>query len=204
MTTIMLFTAAENAINKVISDFQANLERFWNERDLHWSLFHYLKLEQVIEEAYPTQLIRAEFPTLKVFPGNKPARGHYDLVILDTESYFKPEAQKMKAQAPWQEYLESLKISVVIEIKLWLNRFRSDRMVERIDWDIQKLTDTPNKIYNAYFLNFVQFNFKARQYIQFYQQLREHLSDGKRKHPNLNILCVPSDSRVQNNGANWL
>lgn len=204
MTTIMLFTAVENAITKVISDFQANLERFWNERDLHWSLFHYLKLEQVIKEAYPTQSIRAEFPTLKVFPGNKPARGHYDLVILDTDSYFKPEVQKMEAQAPWQEYLESLKISVAVEIKLWLNRFRSDKMVERIDWDIQKLTDTPNKIHNAYFLNFVQFNFKARQSIQFYQQLREYLSDEKKKHPNLNILCIPSDSRVQNNGSNWL
>ena len=200
----MLFTAVENAIAKVISDFQANLDRFWNERNLHWSLFHYLKLEQVIKEAYPTQLIRAEFPTLKVFPGNKPARGHYDLVILDTESYFKPEVQKMEAQAPWQEYLESLKISVAIEIKLWLNRFRSDRMVERIDWDIQKLTATPNKIQNAYFLNFVQLDFQRDHNKTYYKKLREYLAKQKKNWPNLNILCVPSNPQVQNNKINWI
>ena len=171
---------------------------------MHWSLYYYLKQAQVSGEVYPTQLIRAEFPTLKVFPGNRPARGHYDLVILDAESYFKPEVQKMEAQAPWQEYLESLKITIAIEIKLWLNRLRPDNMVKRAEWDIQKLTDTPNKIQSAYFLNFVQLDFRRDHNKTYYKQLREYLVKQKKNWPNFNILCVPSNSKLQNNTDNWL
>lgn len=80
-------TLVKKAISQVIADFQANPERFWNERDMHWSLFYYLKQEQVSKEAYPTELIRAELPTLKLFPGERPARSHYDLAILDAKSY---------------------------------------------------------------------------------------------------------------------
>jgi hypothetical protein len=98
--------AVEKAISMIVAAFQNNPKRFWNERDIHWSLFYYLKHQRVSEEAYPTELIRAEFPTRKVFPGEKPARGHYDLVILDAESYYKPEVQNMEAQTPWKAFLE--------------------------------------------------------------------------------------------------
>jgi len=199
-----LSTAVGNTISKLVVNFQNNPNRFWNERDMHWSLFYYLKQESTFKEAYSTQLIRAEFPTLKVFPGNRPARGHYDLVILDAESYFKPKVQKMEAQAPWQEYLESLNITIAIEIKLWLNRLRPDNMVERAEWDIQKLTDTPNKIQSAYFLNFVQLDFRRDHNKTYYKQLREYLVKQKKNWPNLNILCVPSNPQLQNNTDNWL
>jgi len=200
-----LRSALEKAISRVVSDFQNNPERFWNERDIHWSLFYYIKHKQVGNEAYPTQLIRAEFPTLKVFPGKKPARGHYDLVLLDAKSYFKPEVQNMKANAPWQKYLELVKIDIAIEIKLWLSRLRLESMAERADWDIQKLTDTPNNIENAYFLNFVQLDFKSKYMKDYYQQLREYLSNHKRKSQALNILCVPSDIQIQlDSKYNWL
>ncbi len=204
MTNNLTYTAIEKAIAKVARNFQDDPQRFWNERDIHWSLFYYLKQVNISQEAYPTQLIRAEFPTLKVFPGNRPARGHYDLVILDAESYFKPEVQKMEAQAPWQEYLESLNITIAIEIKLWLNRLRPDNMVKRAEWDIQKLTDTPNKIQSAYFLNFVQLDFRRDHNKTYYKQLREYLVKQKKNWPNLNILSVPSNSQLQNNTDNWL
>ena len=194
----------ERAISHIIGYFQKYPERFWNERDIHWSLFYYLKQEAVCSEAYPTELIRAEFPTVKVFSGKKPARGHYDLVILDAESYFKPEVQNMKAPAPWKEYLELVQVTVAIEIKLWLNRLRPANMAERADWDIQKLTDTPNNVQNAYFLNFVQLNFKSEYMRQYYQQLHEYLSNKKGKHLDLNILCVPSDYQLQPGPNYWL
>lgn len=205
MSSSQLCVTVEKAISKVVADFQRNPDRFWNERDIHWSLFYYLKHEQVCEEAYPTQLIRAEFPTLKVFPGTKPARGHYDLVILDAESYSRPEVQNMKAQAPWKEYLELIKIDVAVEIKLWQARLREEEMKELIDWDVQKLTDEPNKVQNAYFLNFVQLNFKSEHMRNYYFVLREYLNNQKKKWPALNILCVPSDRQVQfDQKDNWL
>ena len=171
-----LCVTVKKAISHVVVDFQNNPERFWNERDIHWSLFYYLKQQRVSEEAYPTELIRAEFPTRKVFPGEKPARGHYDLVILDAESYYKPEVQNMKAQAAWREFLEVVEIAVAIEVKLWLNRLRPENMAKRVDWDITKLTDKPNNLQNAYFLNFVQLNFKSDYMMQYRQELREYLT----------------------------
>lgn len=204
MPNSRLCATVEKAISQVVADFQNYPERFWNERDIHWSLFYYLKLAQVSDEAYPTELIRAEFPTLKVFPSKKPARGHYDLVILDAKSYSKPKVQNMNAQAPWSEYLKLVQIAVAIEVKLWLNRLRPENMAERADWDIQKLMDTPNTVQNAYFLNFVQLDFKSEYMRDYYKQLREYLSNQKRKWPALNILYVPSDSQLQIDKDNWL
>jgi len=204
MTISSVLLAVNKAIDSVIYDFQSNSDRFWNERDMHWSFFHYIKQEKVVQEAYPTQLIRAEFPTLKVFLGNKPARGHYDLVILDTESYFNPDVQEMGAQAPWQGYLDSVQISVAMEIKLWLNRLQPEAMKERADWDIQKLTDTPNKIQTAYFLNFVQLDFQRDHNKTYYKQLREYLAKQKKNWSNLDILCVPSNPQMQNSKINWI
>lgn len=197
-----LVEATERAITKVIGDFQGNPERFWNERDIHWSLFYYLKQEAVVQENYVTQLIRAEFPTLKKFGGRKPARGHYDLVILDAESYFKPEVQNMKAQAPWGKYLELLQITVAIEVKLWQSRLRQEDIEELVDWDIKKLTDKPNKVQNAYFLNFVQLEFKSDHMNKYYHELREYLAT--KKQLDLSILCAPSDPQVQSKSDNWL
>ena len=199
-----LYPTVKRAITHLVDDFQNNPKRFWNERDLHWGLFYYLKQAQVSEEVYPTELIRAEFPTLKVFGGNKPARGHYDLVIINEESYSNPEVQNMKAEAPWQEYLELLQISVAIEIKLWLNRLNPTNMAERADWDIQKLTDTPNNIQDAYFLNFVQLDFNREHNRIYYQQLREHLIEQKKNKPNLHVMCVPSDQQIKPAFENWL
>ena len=191
-------TSVKKAIAQVIADFQANPERFWNERDIHWSLFHYIKLEKVIKEAYPTQLIRAEFPTFKVFSG----RGHYDLVIINKDSYTKSEAQNMKAQTPWEEYLALIELDVAIEIKIWQARLNDGEVHELIEWDIRKLTEKPHKVKKAYFLNFVLLDFKRDHNEIYYNKLREYLS--KQTKPGLNILCVPSDSQLQNKAANWL
>jgi len=198
----MSMKAIEKAIAMVVSDFQKYPERFWNERDVHWILFYYLKHQRVSEEAYPTELIRAEFPTRKVFPGKKPARGHYDLVILDAESYYKQEVQNMKAKTSWTEFLEVIEIAVAIEVKLWLNRLRPENMAERVGWDIRKLTDKPNNVQNAYFLNFIQLNFKSDYMMQYYQELRDYLTTKKRV--GLSILCIPSDPKIQSLSANWL
>jgi len=189
--------ATERALDKLITDFQHYPTRFWNERDMHWSLFYYLKQEEVVPEAYVTQLIRAEFPTIRKFGGE---RGHYDLVVLDPESYNSPAVQSMKAQESWDKYLPLVKIMIAIEIKLWLARLPH----ERADWDIQKLTESPNNVLNAFFLNFVQLD-SSRQYMKdYYKELRDHLMCCKRQWPELRILCVPSNKNIQHSSKNWL
>ena len=35
--------AVDKAIEQVVLDFQGNPSRYWNERDIHWNLFHHLK-----------------------------------------------------------------------------------------------------------------------------------------------------------------
>jgi len=190
--------ATERAIAKLVANFQGNSDRFWNERDMHWSLFYYLKQEGGIQESYPTQLVRAEFPTLKKF-GN--ARGHYDLVILDSESYNSEAVQSMKTWDPWDEYLKLVKVAIAVEVKLWLARLPH----ERADWDIQKLTESPNNVLNAYFLNFVQLNFSREYARDYYRDLREYLMRHKTRWPDLRILCVPSETKIQPDASNnWL
>lgn len=196
-------SAIENALSDVVCNFQSNPHRFWNERDIHWMLFHYLKQYLPSYEKYPTELIRAEFPTLATFGADKPARGHYDLAVLDSVSYFSSGAANMKAQSAWNDYLPIIKITAAIEIKLWLSTLNPSNMAERADWDIKKLTHTGNNVDDAYFVNFVQLNFKSAHMKDHYRQLREYLVSQKK--PSLNILCVPADPSIQPNVAdNWV
>lgn len=193
--------ATKRAIAKVVEDFQGDSDRFWNERDIHWNLFHHLKQEEVIKEKYTTQLIRAEFPTLKKFDERNGNRGHYDLVVLDPQSYSKPVVQNMDPDTPWDDFLNEIKLTVAIEIKLWLARLK----LERADWDIKKLTEPPNNILNAYFLNFVQLDFTRPYLLDYYRQLREYLIQQKRHRSHLKILCVPSDVQIQPDPSdNWV
>jgi len=193
--------ATERAIAKLVADFQGHPNRFWNERDIHWSLFYYLKQEGVIQETYVTELIRAEFPTVKKFGVKNPARGHYDLAVLDPQSYSSAAVQSMKAQDPWDEYLKLVKVMIAVEVKLWLARLPH----ERADWDIRKLTEPPNNVLNAFFLNFVQLNFSRSHTQDDYQKLREYLMYHKRQWPHLKILCVPSETKIQPEPSkNWL
>jgi hypothetical protein len=195
--------AIEQAIEKVISDFQNNPNRYWNERDIHWNLFYYLKQEQVVQENYVTELIRAEFPTLKKFGKGDSDRGHYDLVILDSNSYHARSVQLMGAQSPWQPFLEHIELSVAIEIKLWLAKWSN--LEERAKWDIQKLTEKPNNIVNAFFLNFAQLDFSRKDTQLYFEKLRNHLVRYKQRWPNLKILCVPSDKSILHySRQNWL
>ena len=196
-----LVEATERAIAKVIGDFQDYPNRFWNERDIHWSLFYYLKREAAVQESYVTQLMRAEFPTLKKFGGKNPARGHYDLVILDPQSYNSPAVQRMKAQSPWDDFLKLVKVMVAVEVKLWLAR----SPLERADWDIQKLMEEPNNVLHAFFLNFIQLDFRRQHTVDYYVNLRHYLTSQKRRWPELRILCVPSDIKIQPRPANnWI
>ena len=193
--------AVERAINQLVADFQRYTDRFWNERDLHWSLFYYLKQEGVIHEIYTTELIRAEFPTVKAFGEKNPARGHYDLVVLDPQSYRSETVQSMKAQDSWDKFLKLVKVMIAVEIKLWLARLS----FRRADWDIRKLTEQPNNVQNAFFLNFIQLDFR-RPYMQdYHRELREYLMGHRKRQPNLKILCVPSDATIQTGPSeNWL
>lgn len=203
MVKSLLNKAVENAVANIVADFQRYPKRFWNERDIHWSLFYYIKQEKVVKEAYPTELIRAEFPTFNTYGTERPSRGHYDLVILDAESYNVPEVQDMENQEPWSEYLKFVKITVAIEVKLWWIRSRSDLMADRASRDITKLTDKPSNIESAYFLNFVQLDFQREYNKAYYQQLREYLVNQKQS--GLNILYAPSDPNIQPNPKQyWL
>ena len=193
--------AVEEAVNLIVADFQNNTTRFWNERDIHWGLFYYLKKENVVPEKYPGELIRAEFPTLNRFGNKETFRGHYDLVVLEEKSYRTPEVQAMKAQTEWADFLPMVNLTVVVEIKLWLARLQ----FQKIKWDVDKLTEKPHKVLNAFLLNFVQLDFDKHYNQDYYKRLRQHLMCFKKKFPDVKILCVPSEKWVQADSSdNWL
>lgn len=173
--------AVESSIEKVVRDFQREPDRFRNEREIHWLLFHYLLLEQSWNVENPARLIRAEFPTRKIHPDKHRGRGHYDLVVLDSEDF-----SNLNSQA-----LRQTKIKAAVEVKLWVTRCNLEQMAERINWDINKLTDPENEVQYAYFINLVQLPFE-KVYKDFYRNLREYL--GKINHANLRILCAPADT----------
>ena len=186
--------AVESAINKVVQDFQHDANRVWNERDIHWLLFHYLQLEKSCPQEYPAQLIRAEFPTLKIFQGERQGRGHYDLVVLDSKSLLNPAVSDSKTQLPLQSFIESVKIKAAVEIKLWSTRCKTEDMARRIEWGVKKLTEKPHNVEFAYFINLVQLPYKD-PYIKFYHDLFEYLQNIK--HENLRILFAPADHRFE-------
>ena len=192
----------EKAINQVVNIFQANPKRFWNKRDLLWILFHYLNQQEIFQDKQATDFIRAEFPTRAMYQAKKTARGHYDLAILQPESLAIPNVSGMAPWAPWGEYLSLVKVSVAVELKMWLDRW-SD--MERVQWDIQKLTDAQNAVQHAYLLSFAQLDFSRPQMQEYYRKLRGFLIAQKKRSPNLKILCVPSDAAIQpETSANWL
>jgi hypothetical protein len=182
--------AVESAIEKVVQEFQREPNRFGNERDIHWLLFHYLQVDKSWNVENPGRLIRAEYPTRKIYQEKHRGRGHYDLVVLDSESYLTQTHQYSEASAPWQ-----IKIQAAVEVKLWLARCNPRDMAERINWDINKLINSENEVQYAYFVNLVQLPHE-KHYLKFYRDLREYL--GKIQHDNLRILCAPGDMRFNN------
>jgi len=196
--------ATDRAIARLVADFQVQLSRFWDERDIHWYLFHYLKLDPVFLRDYGTEPIRAEFPTRRVYTeGAKPARGHYDLVILDPTSVTSPPVSQMPAWAPWEGYLPHVVVLVAIEVKTWVNRTKN--IPKKADWDIDKLTDPLNAVRQGYFLNFIQLDFSRKHMLDFYQDLREYLVEKAKKWTKLRILCVPHDKGIQPDPRqNWI
>lgn len=195
--------AVDSAITHVVADFQGQTSRFWNERDIHWYLFHYLKQDPVFLRDYGTELIRAEFPTRAVYiEEKKPARGHYDLVILEPSSVASPPVSELPPWAPWEQYLPFVEVLVAVEVKTWVDR--AD-IRQKADWDIQKLTDPKNAVRHSYFLNFVQMDFGRRQMRDFYQNLRGYLMENARRWPELRILCVPHDKDIQPDASqHWI
>jgi hypothetical protein len=188
--------ATDRAIALLVADFQTQPSRFWDERDIHWYLFHYLKLDPVFLCDYGTESIRAEFPTRQVYTeGARPARGHYDLVILDPTSLTSPPVSQMPPWATWKECLPYMAVLVAIEVKTWVDRTKN--IPKKTDWDIDKLTDPSNVVRQGYFLNFVQLDFSRRHMLDFYLALREYLMEKARQWPKLRILCVPYDKRIQ-------
>lgn len=188
--------ATDRAIARLVADFQVHPTRFWNERDIHWYLFHHLKQDPVFLCDYGTELIRAEFPTRRVYTEDaKLARGQYDLVILDPTSVTSAPVSQLPPWASWEEYLPHVVVLVAIEVKTWVDR--TTNVPKKADWDIDKLTDPSNAVRQGYFLNFVQLDFSRRQMLDFYRDLREYLTEKARQWPKLRILCVPHDKGIQ-------
>jgi len=196
--------ATDRAIARLVADFQVQPTRFWNERDIHWYLFHHLKQDPVFLCDYGTELIRAEFPTRRVYTEDaKPARGHYDLVILDPTSVTSPPVSQLPPWASWEEYLPHVVVLVAIEVKTWVDR--TTNIPEKADRDIDKLTDPINAVRQGYFLNFVQMDFGRQQMLNFYRDLREYLREKARQWPKLRILCVPHVKRIHPDpGQDWI
>ena len=182
--------AIDRAIAHLVADFQGQRSRFWNERDIHWYLFQHLKQDPIFMRDYGTELIRAEFPTRAKYPD----RGYYDLVILDPASLTSPPVSTLPPWAPWDEFLPLVDVIVAVEVKTWVDR--TTDIPQKVDWDIEKLTDARNAVKYAYFLNFVQLDFSRQQMRDFYQNLRDY-SREKAGSPKLRILCVPYDKEVQ-------
>lgn len=198
--------AIDRAIAHLVADFQGQTSRFWNERDMHWYLFHYLKQDPLFVHDYGTELIRAEFPTRAVYREEKqkaPSRGHYDLVILDPTPFTGPPISELPPWASWEEYLPYVRVVVAVEVKTWVDRTKD--IPQKVDWDVEKLTDPQNVVGHAYFLNFVQLDFSRQQMRDFYQNLRGYLMEKARRCPRLRILCVPHDKEIQHDSSeNWI
>lgn len=186
----------ERAIDHLIADFQRHNDRFWNERDLHCSLFYYIRQEGTVREEYPTHLIRAELPTVRRYDGH---RGHYDLALLDRETWPRVTPQPVRGRDPWLRYLDLVRVSVAIELKLWLSKLRP----ERAELDIDKLTLPENGVRTAFHVNLVQLDFEQPSARNYYHSLRAYLA--KMTRPGLRIVCAPSDVAVQPDPRdNWL
>jgi len=197
-----LVGAIEKAIGELVAEFQGDPDRYFNERDMHWSLFHHLRRQDVFKSESASGLIRAEFPTRAVYEGRRPARGHYDLAVLDPDSLADPRVAGMKPWDEWAPYLEIVRVLVAVEVKAWSDRRKHE---ERVDWDVEKLTDPRNPVKHAYLLNFVQLDFERPPMRDFYQTLREYLAVQARRWPQLRVLCVPSDTGIQPDaGENWI
>jgi len=194
--------AVEKAIDQLMTTFQDNPKRGWNERDLHWLLFHYLRQQEIFIEKQAIKLIRAEFPTRMKYSDKRPARGHYDLAILNNESLEIPAVAKMEPWDPWDPFLDSVEILVAIELKLWTDR-QKKYLDQLIDWDVEKLTDKGNAIGRGYFLNFAQLNFDNSLMRDFYHDLRNNLI--KKQMLGLKILCVPHYAERQpDHSLDWI
>jgi hypothetical protein len=199
----MQFTEAiEKAIHQLVAEFQGNPRRFFNERDLHWSLYHYLRQQDIFQGQEATDLIRAEFPTRKVYEGRRPARGHFDLVVLEPNLLADPRVANMAPWDPWKPFLELVEVLIAVEVKMWVERSSDKQMNEKIDWDIKKLTDEENAVKHAYLLNFVQLDFSRPIMKRFYLNLCEHLKLQAKQGPK--ILCVPSDITMQPASESWV
>jgi hypothetical protein len=184
--------AVESAIEKVVQDFQRDPNHVWNEVEILSLLFHYLQMEKDITQEYPSQLIRAEFPTTKVLKESG-KRSYYDLVVLDSGSYTSLKYKDAEAQAP-----RNIKIGAAVEIRLWSEGCSSEEITERINRDVDKLTEHENGVQYAYFINLVQLPYE-NVYREFYRDLRENL--GNINHANLKILCAPADQRFEENNG---
>jgi hypothetical protein len=192
----------EKAIESVIVEFQSDSNRYWNERDIHWSLFHYLKNQGIFQRK--TELIRAEFPTrVKYLERKNKARGHYDVVVLNPEILESSKMKEMPPWAEWEEYLPQIEISVAIEVKAWTDRLKNYE--ELINWDLDKLTNVENAVECAYFLNFVQLDFSKSIMNNYYHTLRNCLMEKHEISSRVKILCVPHLKILAPNPAsNWI
>ena len=197
--------AVEEAVNRVIRDFQDDSNRYWNERDIHWCLFRHLKNQPVFQQDYFTEIIRAEFPTRRVYGekgGKGGARGHYDLVVLDPDLLNTPDVRAMTPWTPWSECIHLMEVIVAVEIKAWSDRWQ--KIDQRIHFDIRKLTCAKNAVKHPYFLNFVQLDFSRDEMEVYYRKFRKHLEGVSSRKPQLKILCAPSDPEVQPQSDYWI
>jgi len=185
--------AVEKAISNLVTDFQAQPGGFRNERDMHCTLYHYLKQEYFLERNYHgTELVHAEFPTHAKYGEKRTVRGHYDLVILDPNSA--TTVREVPPWTTWDIYLTLVEVMIAMEVKIWVNRrdFHDD-----VDWDIKKLTEPKKPVKHPYYLNFVQLDFSRQKMRDHYRALQQYLIDQARCWPKLRILCVPNDSKIQ-------
>jgi hypothetical protein len=199
-----LVEAFDKAISQVITDFQNWPNRYWTERDIHWNLLFNVRNNEMFEKAQAIELIRAEFPTINKY-GKRKARGHYDLVVLEPESFRDPNVLVFKPWVPWDDFLSRVKLLIAAEVKIWVDRLNTKEVLKRVKWDIKKLTDSDNLVQNPYFLNFVQLDFDREIMKEYYYKLREQLADQKTQWPMVKVLCVPSKREVQSQvSGNWI
>lgn len=194
--------AVDKVIEQVINDFRGDEAGHWSEREIHWALFRYLKQQDVFQRSDKTELIRAEFPTRATYEDRKPARGHYDLVVLEPASLDNPALSEMSPLDSGDKYLELVKVVIAIEVRAWWYRWKDFK--QRIDWDIEKLVDSRNAVKYPYSLNFVLLDFNRQGVADYYHELREYLAEQAKKYPKLKILCLPSDPKIQPESDNWI
>lgn len=155
----------ESCIEELVKEFKNNPYWFYTEQAIHCCLYHLLVKKEEFRKPYPTAdkkktiLLHKEYPTIKLYKrkpdkelrdkekGERGARGHFDIVILDPEDIKKISVKKSAAN--FRKEKSPVAPAVAIELAL-------DEGVVHLRNDHKKLVDAAENRTRGYILHFIR------------------------------------------------